>query len=84
MKTLYLDPEELNAHNLMLKAKYDKMEQEETRFERYNFDGDYKALIVSYGTMSRVCKTATLNKPTNKAKKPMLRAPLGAVASSDG
>jgi len=56
VKTLYLNPEELNAHNLMLKAKYDKMELEETRFENYNADGDYKALIVSYGTMSRVWK----------------------------
>jgi 2-oxoglutarate ferredoxin oxidoreductase subunit alpha len=58
VKTLYLDPEELNAHNLKLKAKYERMEREETRFETYNFDGDYKALIISYGTMSRVCRTA--------------------------
>jgi 2-oxoglutarate ferredoxin oxidoreductase subunit alpha len=58
VKTLYLNPEELNGHNLKLKAKYEKMEQEEVRFENYNFDGDYKALIVSYGTMSRVCRTA--------------------------
>jgi 2-oxoglutarate ferredoxin oxidoreductase subunit alpha len=58
VKTLYLDPAELNAHNLKLKAKYEQMEQEEMRFEKYNFDGDYKALIVSYGTMSRVCRTA--------------------------
>jgi 2-oxoglutarate ferredoxin oxidoreductase subunit alpha len=58
VKTLYLDPEELNAHNLKLKAKYDQMQREETRFERYNFDGDYQALIISYGTMSRVCRTA--------------------------
>jgi 2-oxoglutarate ferredoxin oxidoreductase subunit alpha len=58
VKTLYLDPEELNAHNLKLKAKYEQMEREETRFEKYNFDGDYRALIVSYGTMSRVCRTA--------------------------
>jgi 2-oxoglutarate ferredoxin oxidoreductase subunit alpha len=58
VKTLYLNPEELNAHNLKLKAKYDRMEREETRFESYNMDGDYKALIVSYGTMSRVCRTA--------------------------
>ena len=58
VKTLYLDPEELNAHNLKLKAKYDRMEREETRFESYNMEGDYKALIVSYGTMSRVCRTA--------------------------
>jgi 2-oxoglutarate ferredoxin oxidoreductase subunit alpha len=58
VKTLYLVPEELNAHNLKLKAKYEQMEREEMRFEPYNCDGDYQALIISYGTMSRVCRTA--------------------------
>jgi len=58
VKTLYLVPEELNAHNLKLKAKYERMEREETRWEAYNCDGDYQALIISYGTMSRVCRTA--------------------------
>jgi len=58
VKTLYLVPEELNAHNLKLKAKYEQMEREETRSEAYNCDGDYQALIISYGTMSRVCRTA--------------------------
>ena len=54
VKTLYLVPEELNAHNLKLKAKYDRMIREEIRWETYNLDGDYRVLIVSYGTMSRV------------------------------
>ena len=54
-------PEELNAHNLKLKAKYDRMKQEEVRCETYNLDGDYRVLIVSYGTMSRVCRTAIDN-----------------------
>ena len=58
VKSLYLDPEQLNAHNLKLKAKYDRMKQEEVRFEGYNTDSEYKLLIVSYGTMSRVCRTA--------------------------
>jgi 2-oxoglutarate/2-oxoacid ferredoxin oxidoreductase subunit alpha len=58
VKTLYLDPEELNAHNLKLKAKYERMEREEVSFEPYNIEADYEALIVSYGTMSRVCRTA--------------------------
>ena len=58
VKTLYLNPEELNAHNLKLKAKYEQMEREEVRFEKYNMSADYKGLIVSYGTMSRVCRTA--------------------------
>ncbi|MDA3834761.1 MAG: 3-methyl-2-oxobutanoate dehydrogenase subunit VorB [Spirochaetales bacterium] len=61
VKSLFLDAGELNEHNLMLKAKYDRMKQGETRYESYNIESDYKTLIVSYGTMSRVCKTAIDN-----------------------
>jgi 2-oxoglutarate ferredoxin oxidoreductase subunit alpha len=61
VKTLYLVPEELNAHNLKLRDKYRQMERDEVRFEPYNLDCDYKVLIVSYGTMSRVCRTAIDN-----------------------
>lgn len=56
VRTLYLVPEELNAHNLKLKAKYERM-QREVRWEGYNLEGDYRLLVVSYGTMSRVCRT---------------------------
>jgi len=58
VKSLFLDPKALNDHNLLLKAGYDRMKQEEVRYEGYNTDSEYKVLIVSYGTMSRVCKTA--------------------------
>ena len=58
VKSLFLDPVQLNDHNLLLKAKYERMKREEVRYEAYNLDGDYRALIVSYGTMSRVCRTA--------------------------
>ncbi|MDD4070751.1 MAG: 3-methyl-2-oxobutanoate dehydrogenase subunit VorB [Desulfobacterales bacterium] len=58
VKSLFLDSDELNNHNLRLKAKYDRMKREDVRFEAYNTASDYKVLIVSYGTMSRVCKTA--------------------------
>jgi 2-oxoglutarate ferredoxin oxidoreductase subunit alpha len=61
VKTMYLDPVELNAHNLKLKAKYEQMAREEILYENYNVDNDYRALIVSYGTMSRVCRTAIDN-----------------------
>lgn len=61
VKTLYLDPEELNNQNLKLKAKYERMKQEEIRFATYNSDSDYVVLLVSYGTMSRVCCTAIDN-----------------------
>lgn len=58
VKSLYLDPTVLNDHNLLLKSKYDQMKKEEVLYEPVNMDTDYKALIVSYGTMSRVCKSA--------------------------
>jgi 2-oxoglutarate ferredoxin oxidoreductase subunit alpha len=61
VKSLFLDPEALNQNNLTLKAKYDRMKQEEVRSETYNTDTDYQVLIVSYGTMSRVCRTAIDN-----------------------
>jgi 2-oxoglutarate ferredoxin oxidoreductase subunit alpha len=58
VKSLFLDPAQLNDNNLQLKAKYDRMRAEEVMFEAYNTDDDYRGLIVSYGTMSRVCRTA--------------------------
>ncbi len=58
IRSLYLDPEVLNENNLVLRAKYERMKKEDVRYETYNMDGEYDILIVSYGTMSRVCKTA--------------------------
>ncbi|MFA5904803.1 MAG: 3-methyl-2-oxobutanoate dehydrogenase subunit VorB [Desulfobacula sp.] len=58
VRSLFLDPTELNNNNLALKAKYAQMKKEEILYEGYNTDGNYKVLIVSYGTMSRVCKTS--------------------------
>jgi len=58
VRSLYLDPTALNNNNLALRAKYERMKKEEIRYEAYNLDSDYRYLIVAYGTMSRVCKTA--------------------------
>ncbi len=58
VKSLFLDPEKLNNHNLVLKAKYDSMKKEEVSFQEYNTTEEYDILIVSYGTMSRVCRSA--------------------------
>jgi 2-oxoglutarate ferredoxin oxidoreductase subunit alpha len=61
VKSLFLDPDVLNSHNLELKAKYDRMQREEVQYETFNLDADYVGLIVSYGTQSRVCRTAIEN-----------------------
>jgi len=72
VKSLYLDPEVLNQNNLTLKEQYKKMEQE-VMYEKYNTDTDYKVLIVSYGTMSRVCRTAIDNMKAQGIEIAMLR-----------
>ena len=61
VRSLYLDPKELNDNNLALRAKYEQMKREDVRWETYNLDAEYRYLVVSYGTMSRVCKTAIDN-----------------------
>jgi 2-oxoglutarate ferredoxin oxidoreductase subunit alpha len=73
VKSLFLDPTALNDHNLLLKSNYDQMKREEVRFEPYNTDGEYKALVVSYGTMSRVCKTAIDTLKTEGVEVGMIR-----------
>ena len=61
IKTLFLESKPLEDLNIFLKAKFDRIRREEVRYESYNTDSDYKTLIVSYGTMSRVCRTVVDN-----------------------
>ncbi|MFH0728651.1 MAG: 3-methyl-2-oxobutanoate dehydrogenase subunit VorB [Pseudomonadota bacterium] len=73
IRTLFLEGWELNAHNLKLKAKYDKIEQDEVRYEAYNLDTDYRSIVVAYGTMSRVCRTAIQNLKAEGIEVAMIR-----------
>ncbi len=58
INSLFLDPEELEQHNIKLKAKYDLMEADEVRYATKGTEEDYDVLIVAYGTVARVCSTA--------------------------
>lgn len=73
VKSLFLDPEQLNENNLILKAKYDQMKKEEVSYDTYNIDSNYEVLIVSYGTMSRVCRTAIDNLKAENFEVGMIR-----------
>lgn len=57
VKSLYLDPEELEAHNWKLQAKYAEMTKNEKRHEIYLAD-DAEILIAAYGTVARIARTA--------------------------
>lgn len=55
--SLHLNPVELEKHNIKLSQKYDVIKKEETRYETIGLeDADY--VIVAYGTMARICRSA--------------------------
>ena len=58
IRSLFLDPILLEKNALILHAKYERMKAEEVRWELYEVRPDNELLMVSYGTMARICQTA--------------------------
>jgi 2-oxoglutarate ferredoxin oxidoreductase subunit alpha len=73
INSLFLDPEELERHNLKLKAKYDLMTANEQRWESSGEADEADVLIVAYGTVARVCLTAMEDLADSGIKVAMLR-----------
>lgn len=57
IRTLYLMPEPLEAHNRKLEDKYRAITANELRYQEYLLD-DADIVVVAYGTSSRVAQTA--------------------------
>ncbi len=60
IKTLYLDPDQLEAHNRHLQAKYAQIRENETLSEGYLLE-DAQVVIVAFGICARVARTAVDN-----------------------
>ncbi len=73
INSLYLAAEELERHNLDLAEKYARMRRDEVRTESYRTQEPYDLLIVAYGTVARVCKTAIESLRARGHKVAMLR-----------
>ncbi len=58
VKSLFLDPLALEQNNVTLHQKYERMKAHETRCELYKISVENRILVVSYGTMARICQTA--------------------------
>lgn len=58
VNSLYLDPEACNQHNIKLHAKWQRIIEAEQRWEEYNCDEPYDLLVVAFGMVSRICKSA--------------------------
>ena len=56
INSLYLQPEELEQHNLKLEKKYKAIEENEVQYEMYHTE-DAELVFVAYGTVSRIVKT---------------------------
>ncbi len=57
VNSLYLKPEELEEHNWHLYRKYQEMAKE-VRHATYKADGEMDVLVVAYGTVARITRTA--------------------------
>jgi len=57
INSLYINPEDLEQHNIRLQAKYDLIKQNEVKVESYNIE-DAELVIAAYGTTARIAKTA--------------------------
>jgi len=53
ISSIFLEAEDLEAHNLKLDAKYKEIEKNEVRYEEYLCD-DAELIIVAYGILSRI------------------------------
>jgi len=58
VNSLYLSPEDLNEHNLKLKRKFDEITKNEIRYELFGAEEGYDLLVIAFGTMARIVKTA--------------------------
>ena len=57
VSSLFLDPEELEQQNIKSRKKYEEMQKNETKYEKYNCSGA-EIIIVAYGTTARIAKNA--------------------------
>ena len=57
INSLFLAPSALEAHNWKLYDKYREMSRE-IRYELYNAEGGCQVLVVAYGTVARITRTA--------------------------
>ena len=57
ISSIFLDPDELEAHNRKLQKKYETIQENELRYEDYYLD-DAKFVVLAYGIVSRMVRSA--------------------------
>lgn len=58
VSSIYLEADDLEAHQLRMEAKYIRAQRAETRCEQYRTDDHVELLVVGYGIVSRLLRSA--------------------------
>jgi 2-oxoglutarate ferredoxin oxidoreductase subunit alpha len=72
IKSFYMAEGDLEKFNIILQKKYKTIQQKEQRFEGTFLD-DAKTIVVAYGTMARIAKSAVMKLRENKKKIGLIR-----------
>jgi pyruvate/2-oxoacid:ferredoxin oxidoreductase alpha subunit len=72
ISSIFLDPDELEAQNRKLQKKYELIQENELRYEAYHLD-DAKFVVISYGIVSRMVRSAIDQLRSEGLKVGMLR-----------
>lgn len=72
VNSLYLDPKQLEDHNIRLQAKYKKIEEQEVMYETIGVE-DAEVALVAYGTPSRIAMNAMSQLNTMGIKTGLIR-----------
>ncbi|WP_326908773.1 3-methyl-2-oxobutanoate dehydrogenase subunit VorB [Sedimentibacter sp. MB31-C6] len=72
INSLYLEAEDLEAHNVRLEKKYKTIEENEVLYEAFGLE-DAEVVCVAYGTTSRIVKTAIKQAEAKGIKVGMIR-----------
>ncbi|HHT77363.1 MAG TPA: 3-methyl-2-oxobutanoate dehydrogenase subunit VorB [Clostridiaceae bacterium] len=72
IQSIYINPDDLEAKNNELQAKYRAIEEKETRFEAMETD-DAEVVIVAFGTCSRICRNVIRQAREQGVKVGMIR-----------
>lgn len=72
INTLLINPDDLEEKNIALFKKYDEIKKNETRCETYRTE-DAEIVLVAYGTVARICKSAVDAMRENGVKAGLVR-----------
>ncbi|WP_249226677.1 3-methyl-2-oxobutanoate dehydrogenase subunit VorB [Alicyclobacillus mengziensis] len=73
INSLYLDPQDMEQHNVRLQAKFARIKEHEARYEFVNCDRDNDLILAAYGTTSRICRNVIRDAEKEGIKLGMVR-----------